>query len=502
MIYRPIAPRQLWDSWVFPWEGRFHLFHLESHESKFDHIGRAVSDDLIRWQALESIPIKGNPGEWNHYGALTGCAVRHDGRFHLLIGSIPSDVEVVGVFVSDDLKNWRQEPANPVLFPRSPYLADRSESPYWPVDWRDPSVVFSDRDRHYHAVLCARAPHWNADSTGAALAHVRSKDLLHWEHLPPLATMDRFFHTEVPDWFEFEGRWYVTFNTLSLAGIQIHTPARQSVTGAFYLMSEKFDGPYRLLEDPFLIGAGLGRQSPYSARTVPYNGGRAVYCHLNGKRPAWATPKMLRADDNGRLWLEFLPALEKLETNVICGSVNDVPRQRDGLGDWNFDDRRITARARAIGSSHRLATDVGDSHLQCRICVSSAARAGVVLRADPAGAGIAVLLDYEHQRLQIASTTGPDVIKNSIGPFASWQCSVFDECRWKLENDREYHLRCLARDEFFEVYLDDRWVFTASPMLPPVICPINPRGRVDLYVERGQAVFSDIRLAGLQPMES
>lgn len=501
MIYRPIAPRQLWDSWLFPWEGRFHLFHLETYEAKFDHIGRAVSDDLIHWTTLPSIPTKGRKGEWNHYGALTGCVVRHDNRFHLLLGSIPGDEEVVGVFISDDLENWRPYAGNPVMGPRMPhYLAERSKAPYWPVDWRDPSVVFSERDQHYHAVLCARRPGWGADDTGATLAHVRSKDLLHWEHLPPLATPNRFFHTEVPDWFEFEGRWYITFNTLSLGGIQIHTAGRESLTGTFYLIADKFDGPYRLADDPFLTGAGMGRQSSYSARTIPYKSGRVVYCHLNGKRPAWAMPKILRAGADGHLWLEYLPALEKLETVVLCGSVKGVPRQREGLGHWHFDDHCITASACAIGISHCVASDVGDLHFECRLTASSAARAGVMLRADPAGNGIAVLLDYEHQRIQIASATGHDVIKNSIGPFASWQCTAFDSCRWKLARNREYHLRCFARDEFVEVYLDDRWMLTASPLLPPVACEMPQTGRVDLYIERGAATFGDVRLAGIKPL--
>lgn len=502
MIYRPIAPRQLWDSWVFGWDGRFHLFHLETHESKFDHIGRAVSDDLIHWTTLPSIPSKGREGQWNHYGALTGCVVRHDNRFYLLLGSIPGDEEVVGIFVSDDLENWLPYEGNPVMGPRGPYyLAERSKSPYWPVDWRDPSVIWNESDEHYHAVLCARTPKWNADGTGAALAHVRSKDLREWEHLPPLAALDRYFHTEVPDWFEIGGRWYLTFNTLSLGGIQIHTPSRQSVTGTFYLSGANWDGPYFLPPDPFLNGAGNGRQSSYSARTIVCGGERVMYSHLNGKRPAWGVPKFLRADEQGNLRLEYFPQIESLETKVICAGVHDIPlQQRDDLGHWKLDGLRIIGTAGVIATGQCVACDVADLHMQCCIRGASASRAGVVLRGDSASQGIAVLLDYENQRIQIASVCGYGIIRNSIGPFASWHCAAFDECLCELARDCEHHLRCFARDEFVEVYLDDRWMLTASPLLPPVACEMPASGRVDLYVERGEAVFSSVRLAALQPL--
>jgi hypothetical protein len=336
---------------------------------------------------------------------------------------------------------------------------------------------------------------------GASLAHVRSKDLYRWEHLSPLATLEHFFHTEVPDWFEINGRWYLTFNTLSLGGIQIHTPTRQSVTGTFYLTAERFDGPFSLPADPFLNGAGRGRQSAYSARTIPYGDERIMYCHLNGKLPAWGVPKLLRADAAENLRLEFFPAMQKLETKQICASVADVPLdQRDDLGRWKLEGDHIVGAAAVIASGQRVASDVSDLHVHCSIRGTSAARAGFILRGDPTGQGVGVLLDYEHQRIQIASASGYEVIKNSIGPFASWHCTAFDDCHCELRRDREYHLRCFVRDEFVEVYLDDRWMLTASPLLPPIACEMPVSGRVDLYVERGEAAFSGVRLAAIQPL--
>lgn len=497
MIYRPVVTRKLWDTWLFPWEGQFHLFFLETQETNLDHVGRAVSDDLVHWKTLPSIRTKGEKGEWNHWGTLAGMVVPHDGRFYMFVGSIPDQQEVVGMWVSDDLEHWVPHPGNPVLYPAGPhYLTDRARAPYWPVDWRDPHIFWREEDQHYHAILCARLPQWSHEDTGAALAHVRSRDLIHWEHLPPLATPGRrFFNTEVPDLFELNGRYYLTFNTSSLAGIKINTPHREEVTGAFYMVAPSFEGPFRLPDDPLLIGAGYAKQCAYSARTIPYEGGRLLYHHVGGERPAWAAPKMVRAEDDGTLWLEYMPVLEKLETEVVCGSIKDIPSSESAdLGCWKRSGNRLVGTAIAMGTSYKVACDAADLHFQCRVSVSSAACAGVVLRGDPDKQGVAILLDFEHQRIQIGPAKGPQVMKGSVGAFASWHYAFLDTCLCRLVRGKLYHLRCFARDEHFEVYLDGRWIFTT------VMTDAPKRGNVELCVERGEAEFTDLRIANIESL--
>jgi len=51
-----------------------------------------------------------------------------------------------------------------------------------------------------------------------------------------------------------------------------------------------------------------------------------------------------------------------------------------------------------------------------------------------------------------------------------------------------------VRDEHFEVYLDGRWVFTLA------LHEAAKGGDVEFAVERGQATFSDLRLAELEPL--
>ena len=184
--------------------------------------------------------------------------------------------------------------------------------------WRTKSVIWREEDRHFHAVLSTRTPEWGHADTGAAIAHIRSKDLVHWEHLPPLIALGRkFYHCEVPDIFEMDGRWYVTFCTISSGGIKIHTPYREEVTGVLYMTAGQFDGPYALLDDPLLVGAGHGKMTAYSSGSVSYEGGRVLYHHIAGERPSCGAPKRMRTGEDGAMWLEYLPAMERLETGVI-----------------------------------------------------------------------------------------------------------------------------------------------------------------------------------------
>ena len=57
MNFRPPEPRGMWDTWIFPWEGRYHLFYLESYGPPSTDVGHWVGDDLLHWEERPSIPI-------------------------------------------------------------------------------------------------------------------------------------------------------------------------------------------------------------------------------------------------------------------------------------------------------------------------------------------------------------------------------------------------------------------------------------------------------------
>ena len=74
------------DTWLFPWQGKDHLFYLETRYTPFDYVGHAVSNDLVHWKTRPSIPVKGKKGAWNEREALTGTLIQRDGTFFMFIG--------------------------------------------------------------------------------------------------------------------------------------------------------------------------------------------------------------------------------------------------------------------------------------------------------------------------------------------------------------------------------------------------------------------------------
>ena len=63
--------------------------------------------------------------------------------------------------------------------------------------------------------------------------------------------------------------------------------------------------------------------------------------------------------------------------------------------------------------------------------------------------GVWIVLNRDLQQLEVGAAS----YRLNMG----WsRTSAGDTCRCELDCDRDYRLRCFARDEHFEVYLDDR----------------------------------------------
>ena len=509
MIFRPIASRSMWDTWILPWNNEYHLFHLESQGDVWSHVGHAVSIDLVHWQTLPSIPTRNSQPHWNSDVTLTGSTVAHDGKFYMFIGSIVDNVQVVGVYISDDLENWQPYPKNPIIRPAGPhYLSDPAKAGSSAmVDWRDPNVTYNPKDGYYHAVLCAHLPKWDKQHAGAAVGHIRSKDLIDWEHLPPIAAPQQFYHVEAPDVFELNGRFYLLFQSHSVGGLRINTPYRDDTIGVYYMSGPTYEGPFEMAENCQLFGSGNGKMEGYAGRTVVY-GDQRIFCHhchvKNPYSPALGAPKLICADNDDSLYLEYMPLLEKLETSVVLDSteaVKTIEPARDNLGRWQHHSTGITGDAPVTNSALLIAEDISDFHMQCSINSFTAGRAGVLVRAyrdnnTMHDIGVAIWLDYERQELQIAQVSyqrvagwGFDIHHVMGNSTASY---LHDRCRLKLDKSKSYHLRCFGRDEHFEVYLDNRWVFTS------VLSQAPKMGTVNLIVERGRAEFSGLRLAKIE----
>jgi beta-fructofuranosidase len=507
MLYRP-PDGVLWDTFLMRDEGWFHLFHLRDGKS----LGHARSRDLLHWQVRPAVDLTGPAGAWNDKGApWTGCIVRHEGRFHMLAGGPgPDGIPGYGLLVSDDLDHWEQLSWEPVLVPQPPhYLREPSDLHLMHAAWRDPCVI-----RHggwYHAFLCGRSPEWSADDTGALVAHLRSRDLEHWEHLPPLTHVGgRALFTEVPDVFRLGEWWYLLFLDHGWGGTRINSPARSDMAGTFYMKSPSLEGPYEWPEEPLLIGGDDDRMGPWAARTLAVDQERWLYFHHAGGQPAFGLPKRIEQADDGDLWLSYLPLTEPIEEELALDPAAAAARAKpQDRGRWSESNGTIVGRAEATGTAVVLADDVLDARLTCQIRGEGAARAGVVLRSVGAAGtdlfeqdnrGLVVWLDFERGRL--VAERGAWVPGFGWGRFVLDQMG-HDETRRSVQHvrralprERWLGLRVMLRDRFLEAYVDERWMLTLDTG------DHAQAGRVELTVERGEARFRALSLASLPPLSA
>jgi len=476
MIYRPDVGERLWDSWLFAWAGRVHLFYLAS-QGGAGRIGHAVSGDLVHWERERDLV----PPHW----PFTGMVVRDGERFVMAIGEAVDAVQTTVFYASDDLEHWRPMAGASRLGPAGPHYVSKPGERWPQVWWRDPYLFRVAGDSGWHALLCAAQPGDGPAHSGAVVGHVRTDDFATWEHLPSLeGPTGRFYHNEVPEHFEAEGRHYLLFSTGSCAGIRLQTPGRRETVGTYYMVSDRLEGPYRLPTDPLLVGAGGYRMGPYVGRVIEWAGERLLYHHVreDGERwdGVWSTPKRLTVEANGDLAVGYWPGLGAMEARTLAERPS------------------VELAHEVAGTARRVVAEAADVQVTARVR-GGGGRCGVVLRVAD-GQGVMVALDLELGRVEIGVGRrsavygwGADVT-HFIGNEAAdrEQRFVLDTCGVALEGDRPYALRVLGRGDQFEVYLEERWVFTTH------VPEASAAGGVELFAERGRAVFEEVRITALE----
>lgn len=500
----------LWDTTLIHDGNGFHLFYLAGGK-----LGHAVSDDLATWEEREPITLKGSPGSWDEEGAseLTGCIVKHLGRWHLFTGAgakhRPSEY---GLFLSDDLERWEPHPANPTLTAQGPYYRTEAQASHPMVAaWRDPAI-YRREDGSYHCLMCARAPQNDADNTGAVIGHLRSKDLVRWEALPPLVNVgEHVLFAEVPGWFTLNGRHYLHFLDLGWGGTRVHAATQgQDLSGTYFIWSEAFGGPYQWPEEPLLIGSRGNLMGPWASRVLEYDGKVLLYHHISSSQSSFAVPKEIVELAPGKLGLRYLPILEKHSMGQRLPSdtrPNPQPRKGDE-GRWRvMDDGRVLGSARAMGTSAMILDEVGDAIMEANLTVESGAAAGLVLRAsgrepvDPFSGdidqGIGVVFDVERQQVALREVSyqpghGWGITwrqARGIDPMPGYE----QVCPYALKHGQLYLLKVLMRERYIEVYVDDFWVLSLAN-------PAFTKGRLELMVERGEGSFEAISVTELAVM--
>jgi len=467
-VYIPKRGEWMWDTWVMRDGPDYQLFYL----SRDGGLGRAVSQDLIHWTQLPMIPNLAKPGDWDEKGMLlTGCTVKHNGKYYITYGS--KHPEPLGLLVSEDLKNWSRV-GDPVLPRNEPYMQD----------WRDLSAYWDPVRKVWDSLLCTR---YNGEP---CVGHVSSPDLLHWAYHEPLFvsepyTRDNngFVEFEVPEFFEMNGKYFITFS--SIRSRKNLTSGREDAAGTWYLMADKKEGPYRVPKDPLLMGTGMGRIDHYVGRTITFKGKRLMYCQNWGPYTGvnWSTPKLIESGSNHELHLSYWPELDALKKGEIFSAASLTIKSDADKG-------------YAIHDLEGL--DASDFMLTCDLAITSAMsftltwRAPVPLQPPQSEKSPAYGLRIEPAEGRFSLVQVFPSLHFGANTYQAWLQDRYTNK--ELCGGGKMKLRVMVRNDRSEVYINDRWIFNVG------FRDLLPKGGFSILAESGEANISNLKIYELEPL--
>jgi beta-fructofuranosidase len=319
------------DAWFIKADGVWHQFQLagpmpgqldkpwppigdpdrgpsKGHEQGLFH---STSTDLIKWEDRGVVLTVGPRGAWDDGLIYTGNIVAHEGKYYLFYTGIPYEhrpdapcLSPIGVAVSDDLENWTKHPDNPVLVPDPAFYAKNG-------DWRDCNFYWHEAEGVWYAVITATAATDEHLPAGSCIGLARSKDLIHWECLPPLAGAQRYrLGMENPFLFEQDGIWFTGHSMYSEYFHPDWLEANPDVVtegGLYYYTADTMHGPYT-----FRGGIGLQPDPPpYACQFIRWDADTRLFIHRGPARWATSLPKQVAFDGKGGMALRYWPGVEK-----------------------------------------------------------------------------------------------------------------------------------------------------------------------------------------------
>jgi beta-fructofuranosidase len=460
------------DHWLYQKQDLAHLFYMKRDVGRrFNRAGHATSYDLLSWEEHDDITIHPHEGDWDYQNRITqtGYVVEHEGRYWMAYGSRDLLTQKIGWLVSDDLFQWHRPSAQPAMWPQTEYYVDDGQEPieygFW---WRDP--CFIPTDKGWDAFVCARA---NQEPPGGrgCIGRARSRDLLHWEYLPPIYAPRRYRGMEVPHYFELNGFHYVLFSTMSRKGIRLNSAKGQLTAGVYYCVSESYEGPYQVPTDHLLIG-----RNAYVGRHFQFRG-EDLFTHLNQRehdepedRPTFALPKRFGQSPDGSLFLRFWPGAEALwdttDRTLLSGTIETM-----GLpGEWEVGPTSVMGHCDYGPSAAWIPDSYPDFHLAFDVELTKGCRGSVLLRGK-AGSGVIFTINCSERQFEIGTADG---VLNGIYlhlvdtiPF-----SALPQLAPNYES-RQFSVRLIARQEIVETYVMDHLIFTRSFRQIPENGPIG-----------------------------
>ena len=516
MLFQPDG--NLWDTLVVEDDdGVFHNFYLAFHGC----VGHLTSGDLVHWEKQADIDFR-LPGTWCEQGeCLTGSIFKWEGRWLYSIGSFWNGRAAYGFAVSDDLYHWElRDIDHPVICDGEIQLPQGCELNENEIEsgWHDPCFRI-DKEGILHAYMQANLPKRTHRDTGAVIAHLISKDSIHWERQAPLVHLGtKIKSPSCPSVFDYNGKWYLTFIDHGSGGMRWHTSGRTDTSGTYYMVADSPDGPYEFPQNPLLLGSGCAHQDSWAGRVIKINGQPFIYSHFSFPVAVNSLKKIVQTEDYG-LKCIYDTSIEELSTGdwiKICEANHRCESERwNDLGEWISTDSVITGEAEIMGSAACIAEQKRDFILRADISMSYGATAGFALRAkDYPGKSwmpvdelpfsvpnqrkaVVVRLDFERQLLEITSLEKSNLEGYGVPLYnlvIGGDEILYDCCHKELQYGKKYNVQIVVRGCYYDVYLDDELIISKS--MKEYSC-----GDLELIVERGKVFFTNVMIKDLEPLE-
>lgn len=491
-----------WDTWYCKRNGtdEVHAFYLQelrpdSTRTRFeaDSLGHAVSYNLLDWEELPSAISPAQTGKPGDLTSWTGSTIEHNGKYYMYYtirsSADKAKIQMIGLAVSDDLLNWEKFEGNPVLTPDSRwYNTVDNTSINDLVDCRDLMVVKHDKKPGYFGVYATRIPTEELPE-GSVFAGAYTEDMVNWEQTPPVFRSDKDLYSivEMPDLFEFEGKWYLTFLEDTAYGNREILGDMFLTCGTVYAVSDNVEGPYIEPEDNILIGS-MGYNG-LSCRTVDFKDKKYVLYTMaersneNEQKHTFGVlgfPKEIRVI-NGKLCACFADLINEKLGNILIDPHN-LPAQiefhnyHETFGKWSREGNRIEGSVRTAWSRYTFQAVGANFIYSANIKISEGGvAAGLLIRQGDNKSGGVALLDFKRQAIMFCTVP---------------RFQISDMRKIELNYGQKYNLKVIGNNKFIEVYVDDI-------LYLQFVSYYSFEGNFGLLLDRAEGMFEQISAQSL-----
>ncbi len=324
--YKPDGNFFVGDCMPFSYEGTFHLYYLidEGHHGALGGLGghqwaHASTEDLVHWTHHPlAIPIT----EKHECSICTGSVFFHGGIYYGFYATRLNDwTQYVSLATSGDGIRFAKTTPNRLASPPPGYN---------PCHYRDP-VVFQDRETGlFHMLVTALLDDHPIAGRGGCLAHLVSSDLMKWDHKEPFYIPGFPDVPECPDWFFWNGWYYLMFSN---GGVARYRMSRQPLGPWVRPQVDNLDGgAARVMKTAAFSGDRRIGVSWIGTRTGDKDSGklqfggnmvfRELVQHSDGTLGTRFLPEMLPKDSK---WVTPTPTAPRAGVQCLPGNVRLAP---------------------------------------------------------------------------------------------------------------------------------------------------------------------------------